>query len=161
MSETTNKSQNRRRKPKKQDTQLNQQESSTMETSYEVKNQEEEKNIETNNKSAKDTGNENQSDKPRPNAFLATMARRIMNRLYELYGHNIKGDTCRRIIETARAYANTGNFKIQDNIQEINTTELYENILNILSLGYLPSPLDNNYTDILLRAIIDKYKVRV
>jgi ATPase subunit of ABC transporter with duplicated ATPase domains len=166
MSETTNKSQNRRRKPRQQDTQLNQQdgllqESSSMGTNYVTQNQKEEKNMEKSDKSSEDTKNENRNNEPKPNAFLVTIARRIMNRLYELYGYSIKDDTGRRIIEAARAYASTRNIKIQDNIQEINITELYGNILNILSLGYLSSPLDNNYNDILLRAIIDKYKVQV
>lgn len=178
MSETTNKRQNRR-KPKEQDKQINQQEglnpkSSIIERNCEAKDQKKDENIESSNKLYDNTENKNQdnkskpntfltrinqSDKPSTNVFLATMARRIMSRLYELYGYSIKGDTCRRIIEEARSYAIRENVNIQDNIQEIKTAELYDNILNVLSLGYLPPSLDTNYNDILLRAIIDRYKV--
>lgn len=94
-----------------------------------------------------------------PNMFLTKTAQHIMNKFYEMYGYIIKGNTCRRIIQIAQSYASRENINIQSDIQEINITELYDNILNVLSLDYIPSPLDNTYNNILIRAIIDKYKV--
>jgi len=159
MAETTDKNKSRGRKPKQQEVQLNQQEALTIETNYEAQKHENEKNIETPDKSSKDIANKTQNNKTITNIYLNNTAQRIMNRLYELYGYSIKDNVCRRIVQTAQTYASRENINIQDNIQEINLIELYDNILNILSRGYIPSPLDNTYNNILITAIIDKYKI--
>jgi hypothetical protein len=159
MTQKTDKSKNRGRKPKQQESQVNQQEALTLETNYEVENHEKEKDINTTDNSYKDYANKTKNNNTMTNMFLTKTAQHIMNRFYELYGYAIKGDTCRRIVQIAQSYATRENINIQGDIQEIKITELYDNILNVLSLGYIPSPLDNTYNNILIRAIIDKYKV--
>jgi hypothetical protein len=160
MAKTTDKNKGRGRKPKQQEVQLNQQEGLTIETNHESQKHQNEKDIETSDKSIEDIAEKTQNNKTIPNIYLTNTAQRIMNRLYELYGYSIKGDVCRKMIQTAQSYASRENINIQDDIQEIKIAELYDNILNILSRGYAPSPLDNAYNNILITAIIDKYKVR-
>jgi len=159
MIETTDKNKSRGRKPKQQEVQLNQQEGLTIETNYEAQKHENEKNIETSDKPSDDIAKKTQNNETIPNIYLTNTAQRIMNRLYELYGYSIKDNICRRIAQIAQTYASRKNINIQDDIQEIKIAELYDNILNILSRGYTPSPLDNTYNNILITAIIDKYKV--
>jgi len=159
MAKTTDKNKSRRRNPKQQEVQINQQEGSTIETIHELQKHENKKNIETSDKSSENIAEKTQNNKTIPNIYITNTAQRIMNRLYELYGYSIKDNVCRRIVQIAQTYASRENINIQDDIQEIKIAELYDNILNILSLGYTPSPLDNTYNDILIRAIIDKYKV--
>ncbi len=120
-------------------------------------NQENEKNIKT--PENKEKSKDQQDNKTIPSSFLANMANSIINRLHRIYGYSIKGDRCRSILKTAQSYARRENIKLQDHINEIYIRDLYPNILNILSLGYIPSPLDNTYNDILVRAIVDKYKI--
>jgi len=158
MTRTTGRSDNRSRKSKNQETQLSQQERTSIESASEAPSRENEKNIETLD-SPQDTTKKIQNDKTIPNAFLTKMVQRIMNRLCELYGYSIKGDVCRRIVQAAQSYASRKNINIQDSIQEINILELYDSILSILSRGQVPSPLDNTYNDILIAAIVEKYKV--
>jgi len=159
MAETTDKRKSRGRKPKQQEVQLNQQEGLNIETNHEAQKHQNEKNIETSDKSIEDIAKKTQNNKTIPSIYLTNTAQRIMNRLYELYGYSIRGDVCRRIVQAAQSHASRENIHIRDNIQEIQITELYDNILNILSRGYTPSPLDNTYNNILITAIIDKYKV--
>ncbi len=181
MPRRSSKNNNQETHPQNQETHLTQQNNITTEQNLETINQENEERAETfdsiedknknteadskeNEKNVetyenKEEANNRQDRRTKPNLFLTKMANRIMSRLYEIYGYSIKGDRCRSIVEIAQSYARREKVTIQDNISEIYIPDLYNNILNILSLGYLPSPLDNTYNDILIKAIIDKYKI--
>jgi hypothetical protein len=166
MTEQNTERRNRGRKPKQQETQLNQQETQLnqqeelpVEAKYEVTNHEQDKNVETAENFYEDTPKKTENNNTTSDMLLTKTAQRIMNRLYEIYGYTIKGDMCRRIVQTAQSYASRENINIKDDIKEINIAELYNNVLNVLSLGYVPSPLDNTYNSLLIKAIIDKYKV--
>ncbi len=164
MTQTKSRSRNKNKKSENQETQLNQQEEIIIQASSETneanepKSYENEEIIEASNVT-KDTTEKNRNKENINNPFLTTMANRIMSRLYELYGYSIKDDLCQRITKRAQAYASRINKKIKDDIKEINIPELYDSILNILSRGHFPSPLDNTYNEILIRAIIEKYEV--
>ena len=152
---------NRNKKSENQETQLNQQEKTIIQPSSEAneaKSQKNKENLEASN-ITKDTTEKKRNKEAIHNPFLTAMANRIMSRLYEMYGYSIKDDVCQKIIEREQAYASRINKKMKYNIKEINIPELYDSILNILSRGHLPSPLDNTYNEILIRAIIEKYEV--
>jgi len=93
------------------------------------------------------------------NTFATTLADRIMSRIYELYGYSIKGNSCKVIVNQAQKYANANKIKIKIDINTINTHELYPYIVNLISSGYNLSPLDTNYNDIFLRAVVERYKM--
>jgi hypothetical protein len=166
MTEQNAERKNRGRKSKQQETQLNQQETQLnqqeelpVEPKYEVTEHEQDKNVKTTGNFYEDSSKKTENNNTIYNTFLTKVAQRIMNRLYETYGYTIKDDMCRRIVQTAQSYASRENINIKDDIKEINIAELYNNVLNVLSLGYVPSPLDNTYNSLLIKAIIDKYKV--
>jgi len=161
MTQTKGRSRNRNKKSENQETQLNQQEEAIIQPSSEAnepKSYENEEIVEVPN-IPKDTTEKKRNKEVIHNPFLTTIANRIMSRLYEIYGYIIKDDVCQSIIQIAQTYAIRTNKKIQDNIKEINIPDLYDSIINILSRGQFPSPLDNTYNDILIGAIIEKYKV--
>jgi len=91
--------------------------------------------------------------------FATSLANRIMTRIYELYGHSIKGESCKGIISQAEKHAKTYKITIKTDIEKIDTHELYEYIVKLISDGYNLSPLDTNYNDIFLRAVVERYKV--
>jgi len=101
----------------------------------------------------------NQRPKKSPNAFVLNLANRIMARIYELYGYSIKGKACESIMKQAKHHADIHKIDIKIDIDTINTYELYDHIVQLLSNGYNPSPLDTNYNDIFIRAIVERYKI--
>jgi len=102
----------------------------------------------------------NQEPKESPNAFVLNLANRIIDRIYELYGYSIKGKACESIMEQAKHHADIHKIDMKTDIDTINTHELYVHIVQLLSNGYNPSPLDTNYNDIFIRAIVERYKMR-
>jgi len=100
------------------------------------------------------------SETQRPvNRFALKMASKIMARIYEIYGYTIEGDACKAIISQAQKYANTHNITINTDIETINTHELYDYIVSLISNGYNIPPLDDTYRDIFLMAVVERYKV--
>jgi hypothetical protein len=93
-----------------------------------------------------------------PTSFVGDLANRVMVRIYELYGYSIKGDLCKIIISRAQQYAKANNININTDIEAINTHELYDYIVGLISNGYNISPLDTTYNDIFLRAVVERYK---
>jgi hypothetical protein len=93
------------------------------------------------------------------NPFALQMANKIMARIYAICGYTIEGDACKAIISQAQKYANAHNININTDIVAINTHELYDYIVSLISNGYNVSPLDDTYSDIFLRAIVERYKV--
>ncbi len=110
------------------------------------------------NEFKKDKPIETQKPEKPLNTFAPTLANRVMTRIYELYGYNIKGNVCKTIISLAQQYAKERNITINTDIETINTHELYDHIVNLISNGYRISPLDTTYNDIFLRAVIERYK---
>jgi hypothetical protein len=158
MIEKTNRKGGRKKKQETQETQINQQERTTIEQTNETKDDENKQGIELPD-TYKDTADKEQKDTAVHSSFLDSLAKRIMNKLLTLYGNSIEGETCKKIIEIAKTYAKTGNTQMQDTIDRINIFELYDSIIKILKQGYYTSPLDETYNDILIKAIIDKYKL--
>ena len=101
----------------------------------------------------------NQEPKKSPNAFVLNLTNRIMTRIYELYGYSIKGKACESIMKQSKQHADIHKIDIKTDIDTINTNELYDHIVQLLSNGYNPSPLDTNYNDIFIRAIVERYKI--
>lgn len=108
--------------------------------------------------SKKDKPIETQKPEKPLNTFAPTLANGVMTRIYELYGYSIKGNACKTIISQAQQYAKERNITINTDIETINTHELYDHIVNLISNGYSLSPLDTTYNDIFLRAVIERYK---
>jgi len=93
------------------------------------------------------------------NHFAFKMANKIMARLYEIYGYKIEGDTCKAIISQAQKYASAHGININTDVETINTSELYDYIVSLISSGYSIPPLDDTYRDIFLKSIVERYKV--
>jgi hypothetical protein len=93
------------------------------------------------------------------NPFASKMASKIMARIYEMYGYKIEGDACKALISQAEKYANAHNISINTDVETINTYELYDYIVTLISNGYNVSPLDDTYRDIFLRAVVERHKV--
>jgi len=106
----------------------------------------------------KDKPIETQKPEKPLNTFALTLANRVMTRIYELYGYNIKGNTCKAIISQAQKYAKSHNITINTDIETIYIHELYDHIVNLISNGYMISTLDTTYNDIFIRAVIERYK---
>lgn len=106
----------------------------------------------------KDKPIETQKPEKPLNTFAHTLANRVMTRIYELYGYNIKGNACKTIISQAQQYAKSHNITINTDIETIDIHELYDHIVNLISNGYRISTLDTTYNDIFLRAVIERYK---
>jgi hypothetical protein len=102
---------------------------------------------------------ENPKPKKLPNVFVLNLANRIMVRIYELYGYSIKGKACKSIMKHAKHHADIYKIAMKTDIDTINTHELYDHIVQLLSNGYNPLPLDTNYNDIFIRAIVERYKI--
>ena len=119
------------------------------------------KNIETpeNKKNEQDVSIKMQKPKKPITPFVTSLANRIMTRIYELYGHSIKGETCKEIVSQAQKHAKAHKITIKTDIEKIDTHELYEHIVQLISDGYNISPLDANYNDIFLKAVVERYKV--
>jgi transposase len=100
-----------------------------------------------------------QGIKKRISPFVVSLANRIMARIYELYGYSIEGELLSEILSRAQEYANDNKIAIKTGIDKIDTHELYDYIVNIISSGYNLSPLDTTYNDIFLRAVAERYKV--
>jgi len=158
MTEKTSRKGNRKKKSETQEIQINQQERTAIEKTNETKGNEDKQGIELSDTS-KDNTEKEQNDTAVNNSFLDSLAKSIMNKLFTIYGYIIEGEICKRIIEIAKTYAKTENIQMQDNIDRIKTFELYDSIIKILKQGHYPSPLDETYNNILIKAIIDKYKL--
>ena len=100
-----------------------------------------------------------QEPKKQISPFVVSLANRIMARIYELYGYSIEGELLGEILSRAQEYANDNTIDIKTGIDKIDTHELYDYIVNIISSGYNLSPLDTTYNDIFLRAVAERYKV--
>jgi len=116
-------------------------------------------NIAEDKRNEQDTSIETQETQKPIDPFIASLSGRIMDRIYELYGYSITGNVCKIIISQAQQYANVYNININTDIETINIHELYDHIVNIISNGYNLSPLDNNYNDIFLRAVVERYRM--